>query len=275
MISIVQNNISFSKGDILTSNMLSLLHKIPKDLINAIFFNYPKGIISGFNVITDDDKNIILTNGLVKTSYGLFIMNNDVNISKEIQNLSHDKMYTLVLQKDATIYYKTEKSITQERFILKFIDNNNIISQDDIYICTIYNNQYKITIPTSLDELYKNFKNTLNLWNFEYSTVSGIAIHPDISRLISKKIISKSVKDYLDINLISVIENNGTITRNYLNFYCQTKIDTSLDMSNWNSKININTLIKALDTSLDIPSYNNNNNRTYSSREFTPDVNGF
>lgn len=250
MIHCTKNNLCFNRGDILTSNMLKLMYNTPNELLNATLLNYPNGIVSGFNLHLDSNHDVVLSSGLVKTSYGLYYMDTSANITQELstQNATVDTLYRLVLQKGNPEWL--EKSIERDALDLEFIPNSNTpLPKDAVTIGTLYYDKCRETSntkePTTLTEVSRNFKSCLNLWNCEYSMVSGVALHPMVAQLVYKELYSKPNYDFLDVSLMSAINSNGTVTRESIRCFCKQKLSTTLS-SNWNTSSNVDILIRAI-----------------------------
>lgn len=256
MIQCTKNNLYFNKGDMLTSNMLKLMYSTPNQLLNATLLDYPNGVVSGFKLYLDGNK-IVLSSGLVKTSYGLYYMSSDANLTQELLSLKApvDTLYYLVLKSGKP--RKLEQSIEQETLSLKFIPrSSNPLPSDVIEIGTLYYDGTHGTAntkePKTLQEISRNFKSCLNLWNCQYSIVAGVALHPMVAQLVYKEISNKRTNDFLDFSMMSAINTQATVTRENIRCFCKQKLNVTLS-EDWDNPINIDTLIRAIKENINAP----------------------
>ena len=141
-------NLKFPHKAILTRELLQEIYKYPREFFRLLYKDYSDGIICGLNYFIDEDKNLILSSGIILSNNEFYFLEEDLNISElaEKNNLVSGRDYFIYLQEESQ---KKSPCITENKFIVNFSEEEKNFtlgkfrfkSKDDFNLPTLSNGE--------------------------------------------------------------------------------------------------------------------------------------
>lgn len=215
----------FKKGSLVEKIELDLLRDNPYEILNLMYLDKKDGIIKGFEIETDKDKNEVkITKGIAKYNEKLYWLNTDYIF--EMPDV--EAKYILKLKLEEEIEEK-KFYVRKGLFLLEKIDENDFNVQSK-------NNEIEITrfitrIGAELRNDYQNFNdlrrdfNLLEIINTKYSSMHELGtLHPKILKLWGIDASKKENLDLFDINFyINCLQ--GEMEREVIVAYINLKLN--------------------------------------------------
>ena len=233
-------DIEFQKGTILTSEMLTMMHKVPNAIINNLFVNQSDGIINGLNLQVEDNT-LIVTSGIYKVGNRLYISPKDRKFNSYMnKSFSPDKVYCLGFKGDKTICDLKNPNITTHRIDLE-IYPPSMESEYPNNICQFYGKS-GLRLPKDTTDLFKT-RSAMDILNCKYSSLGEYTYHPYVFKLIYDKLKIKPNKHPLDYSFMMEISHSGVIPKPMIREYIHA---TGKDIPQ-NDKDLLKVLIQSID----------------------------
>lgn len=208
----------FRKGNILKKEDLDLLRDNPIELIKLSYLDKNDGIITGFELKTDFDRNkVIVEEGILKYDRNIYWLNEKIefDIPKE------EDRYIIKI--------KLENEINKKNYVNSLelkVENGIELEHNEIEIGRFINR-----IGAELRNDYQNFEdlrrdyNLLEIINVKYaSRHEKGTLHPKMLKLFAEDGMTKDNLDMMDISFISNCLN-GFVERENIIFYVKYKLD--------------------------------------------------
>lgn len=213
-------DLKFNKSSILTKVMLDELYEFPKDIVNIYYDKNYDGILQGTQLNQKDD-NWYINKGLIKFDGDLYRMNEDLNLSKYINNLLEvnlikpQSFYKLVIVKEEnSINIDNRPTQIQTTLTFKVFGGNEKIKNKFIIF-----SDFMLINNNILPNL--NFNNLIdskefNMIDCPYSYKGYITFHPTIFKCINDYLIEKSNKTGIEYVMINEILTNSVLDINFI-----------------------------------------------------------
>ncbi len=217
----------FKKGNLIEKVELDLLRDNPLEILNLIYSDKKNGIIKGFDLKTDKDRNeVIVTKGVVKYDEKIYWMKEDYIFSMPEEEEKYILKLKLLSEIEERKFY-----IRKGQFILKKMENNSSeIEKDEIEIT-----RFITRIGAELRNDYQNFYdlrrdfNLLEIINTKYSATHDLGtLHPKILKLWGRDASKKENLDIFDVNFyVNCLQ--GEMEREIIIAYINLKLNLFRD----------------------------------------------
>ncbi|MCH1625990.1 DNA and RNA helicase [Fredinandcohnia quinoae] len=217
---------TFQKGRILKLEMLEQLRDYPRHLMDIYYQDYSDGIITGANVIVNENSSLTVTKGIVKLHGHLYYIEQDQKIGYEIsgnETIIKMRFHPEKKEKDF-IKYQTEL----------LLDENTEILPNELELA-----RYKLKKGARLRSDYQNFEdfstefNTLNVIHTPYAGIGQSTIHPIIQRYFAKEVLRLGGKVMEDMMIAMLCLNNESVEREVYLYYLANRF--SLDYKDYSN----------------------------------------
>ena len=213
-------NLKFPHKAILTSELLQEIYKYPREFFRLLYKDYCDGIICGLNYFIDEDKNLILSSGIILSDGKFYFLEEDLNISElaEKNNLISGHDYFIFLQKESQ---KKSPCMTENKFTVNFSEEEKNFTLGKFR----FKSKDDFTLPTLSDgeDPFENFfrASRLNLADVPFTDKETSTFHPQIFDAIKKFLLSKENKTPFDYSILTYLQNNGVISLQTVKFYIE------------------------------------------------------
>ena len=207
----------FKRGEILSKELLENLRNTPYEFFSSIYFNYPDGIISGFEVYPDKNK-IIISPGIIKFSDFYYRVNEEV--IKEIPVEDGDYVLKIIFFPKKLIEFEKYYEYALEiKLDLKETNDKNELELARI-------KRREGAEVRNIEEFFGIEKeyNIVSEINKPQSTMSGIVIGSKVMKMFAKKVLEKKETESIDDSIcINILNNN--FSREALDLYILKKLN--------------------------------------------------
>ncbi|MBR6012757.1 MAG: hypothetical protein IK062_03115 [Selenomonadaceae bacterium] len=205
-------NLKFPHKAILTSELLQEIHKYPREFFRLLYKNYCDGIICGLNYFIDEEKNLILSAGIVLLDGAFYFLEDNLNISElaEKNNLVGGNDYFISLQKESQ---KKSPCMTENKFIVNFSEEEQNFTLGKFR----FKSKDDFNLPILSDDEDNPFENLfrdsrLNLVEVQFSDKEFATFHPLIFEVVKNFLLSKKNKTPFDYSILTCLQNNEVIS---------------------------------------------------------------
>ena len=212
-----KTDLTFPHGAMLTSAMLREIYNYPREFFNLLYQGYGDGIICGLDYFIQD-KNLILTSGVIRLDGEFYFLSQDVNISALVKknNLEIDHKYYICLSR---LSAQKEDCLTENNLTVTF-------SESEIFptLGQFYFSSYDAFNLPKLDEGAEPFGNifrpsVLNLADVPVVEKGGATFHPLLFRLVQKFLAGKEFKTPFDYSILTQLQTTGVISTQTIKSY--------------------------------------------------------
>ena len=151
---LVQKEVSFVHGAVLTKDMLRELYFYPRDFVEVTYDLYSDGILQGIDFVTQDG-HICLTKGIIKFQGEYYFLVQPLDLTAYLQGLAlKDKQYNLYLlkQEKSCADHITEKSLSV------YISEN--MEKDMFLLCRFWGTNVEMPAVRSQEDTRKYSKDS-------------------------------------------------------------------------------------------------------------------
>lgn len=210
----------FKIGNVLDKQALDLLRDNPMELLNLLFIDYFDGIINGFELKVNVNKESIeIAPGILKYKDKIFWLDKNV----EIKIPAEEDQYIIKIRLEIEI--KENKRYIRKGEIL--CDKNMNLEENEMELA-----RFIKRIGADLQNNYETFRdhkrehNLLEIINLKFSSKhSEGTLHPKILQNWGKDAIEREDLDAYDINFCMNCLNNDRIERDVIIAYINRKLE--------------------------------------------------
>jgi len=205
----------FIKGKVVKKEALEGLRDFPHTFVSIAFDNLSDGIVFGFSIFFDKDKNTItVSRGALKFRGHIIIVHeNELSINKYGTLLYIKLIVGDYCEKDGFEFYPIEMKINDEDFkeneleIGRFILNKSAVLRCDY--------DFFSDLRTSI--------NTLDITRCSSAGNDVATLHPNVLKVFAKTLLNNS-SDAADISFALLCINSSIIHKNSIEWYIAKKI---------------------------------------------------
>ena len=220
---LVQKEVSFVHGAVLTKDMLRELYLYPRNFVELTYDLYSDGILQGIDFVTQDG-HVCLTRGIIKFQgeYYFLVRPLDLTAYLQGQNLK-DKRYNLYLQKREKSYadHITEKSLSI------YISEN--VEKDMFLLCRFGGTTVEMPVVLSQEDTQKYNKDSqffefcnnsyVDLKETIYASPQEGTFHPFLFRAIREYLQEKKDKTLMEWVLLLQLQNRPVLSMEAVKTY--------------------------------------------------------
>ncbi|WP_018249133.1 hypothetical protein [Orenia marismortui] len=206
----------FKRGNILKKGMLENLRDYPRNFLNLYFNDYSDGIISGCDILIEDDY-LCINQGIIKFNGLIYIMDQFYKI-----NYSNTNKEVLIKVK----FFEAEDSRDYKNYSSEILLDENLKLADDEFELA----RFKLREGAKLRANYSSFAdfdteyNTINIINVAYSNHGQSTLHPLIVSNFAKEILARTSDDSLDLVFAMECLNSRAVNRDLMISYVSKKL---------------------------------------------------
>lgn len=216
-------NLKFPHGAMLTSSMLREIYNYPREFFALLYKDYGDGIICGLDYVIED-KNLILTSGVIRLDGEFYFLMQDLNISElaKKNNLEYDTKYYICLSR---LSDEKEPCLTENTLNVTF-------SQEKIAPVLghfLLSNAFDLPKLDNGDNPFENIfkRSVLNLAEVPFAEHGGATFHPMLFRLVKEFLAGKKYKTPFDYAILTQLQNSGVISIQTVKSYIANEGDKS------------------------------------------------
>ncbi len=208
---------NFTKGRILKIEMLENLRDYSRDALDVLTNDLSDGIVKGLDA--NVNKNIItFAKGIVKYKGKVYLISENISIDYETTDV--EVVIKLVFLEESL------ESDYRIQYISVILDKDTIIKENEVELgrFKLKDGAYLRTDYKDLDDYTTEF-NTINLINVHYAYYENHTLTPKFMKSFGREILKTKTKDIWDINFGTSCVNFGTISRDLIIEYINSKLD--------------------------------------------------
>lgn len=195
---LVNYELSFQKGSIITSGLLETMYKQPAVMFELLLQEYSDGIISGMG-LAERDGTVSVTKGIYKHKGKIYYSESDIPLTLKNGDFSSGQKYAAVLEEGSKA---AEQNIIQHQLIIKAVPYGETISTENI----LFTFRGTPSLPRAIEDKYEFTNDRIDLSYFKKSTIGNMPTYcPYVFRSILNKM--KEISDKNDM-LYYIIMNN-------------------------------------------------------------------
>ncbi len=208
---------SFEKGRILKKEMLESLRDYPRNFFDIYFENLSYGIISGADLVINDNS-IKITRGILKHKDKIYILEKDYILPYQYTN------------KEVIIKIRFLEEEIEGDFNINptkiFLDENRNIEENEMEL-----GRFKLREGAFLRSHYKDFYdfsteyNTVNLIHVPYAGKEKTTVSPLLLREFATILLKNKVTSPYDVSFAMACMNEGKVERDLILYYISNKLD--------------------------------------------------
>ena len=217
-------NLNFPHKAILTSELLKEIYKYPREFLRLFYKDYADGIICGLNYFIDDEKNLILSSGVILANEEFYFLEKNLNISElaEKNNLSDGKDYFIFPQKESR---KKSPCLTENELTLTFSEKKENFTLGQFRFKS--SNNFNLPKLSEGEDVFEDIfrPSRMNLFDVPFSDKDEATFHPQLFALTKNFLLSKESKTPFDYSILTQLQNNDTISLQTVKAYIYEEID--------------------------------------------------
>lgn len=204
-------NLKFPHKAILTSELLQEIYKYPREFFRLLYKNYADGIIGGLNYFIDENKNLILSSGIILSDGEFYFLEKNLNMSElaEKNNLVNGRDYFIFLQKETQ---KKSPCMTENILTLNFSEEEKNFTLGKFRFKSA--NDFNLPTLSKGEKIFENIfrPSTLNLIDVPFADKDEATFHPQLFALTKNFLLSKKNKTPFDYSILTHLQNNEKIS---------------------------------------------------------------
>ena len=214
-----------TSGRILTKEILEILRDYPINVLDLLFLHFSDGIITGFTIASHNDSNLVVEKGIVKHDGRLYLLLEDLLLSKPSENGEYliKLIFHMTKEDDDFIIYHAD-------ILVESIDKTNSSELELGSINYTKGFDIKCGLKTFSDEK-EYVRNHLKTQNVIYSSMdlSG-TFSPFLLKLFGLELLEKAKNSNSAADLsFSFLCQNSSVNRTSIISYINLKTDTPCD----------------------------------------------
>lgn len=230
----------FEKGRILKVEMLDALRDFPFNLAESRYADYSDGIISGFNV-SSNENFVYISRGIIKYQNRIYVLNENTEMRCDVLGVD------LILKVRFDNYDELEKDFYNFTTEIIF-DTEFDLQENDIEICR-FDLREGAKLRSNYTDIYDMTTkyDTVNIINAPFSGYMGVTLSPKLTRFFATESLKYEISDPFDISFCMQALNGDTpLDRELIIRYLVYKL--GIDNKNYTNIQIYNYLCKAFDS---------------------------
>ena len=229
---LVNKEVRFQHGRVLTKEMLAELYEYPRRYLNMLYSVSDNCIVLGLNLVEETD-GLYLTKGIVRFAGDLYFLKENINLSAFLENeqsllADNHGQYVLEIAPQEIFSEHSKEDITEQS--LKLVVAKTHAPENILLLKFLWRNG-NLPLPTvdlhhPLSPLHcflQEERTYVNVAESPYVCVGGEAYHPLVLQAAKEYLHQKQSKTMYDFMLLMQLENNVVLPVKMVQTYVEAQ----------------------------------------------------